>query len=55
MSNYSAKNERIKRAYFDYLAEADGRSESTINGVCKSISRFEHYTEFKDFVTFRKE
>lgn len=55
MSNYSSKNERIKRAYFDYLAEADGRSESTINGVCKSISRFEYYTGFKDFATFRKE
>jgi hypothetical protein len=42
-------NERIKRAYFTYLVEAQGFSEATLDGVAKAINRFETYTKFRDF------
>ena len=31
MTSYSATNERIKRLYFAYLAEAQGHSEQSID------------------------
>jgi hypothetical protein len=43
------QNERIKRAYFIYLAEAKGFSEATLDGVAKALNRFETYTKFRDF------
>ncbi len=41
MTKPNAANERIKRQYFGYLAEAKGRDEATIDGVAKSLARFE--------------
>lgn len=55
MSNYHPKNERTKRDYFRWLAEADSKSAKTIDIIRKSISRFEEYTGYKDFSTFNKE
>jgi hypothetical protein len=55
MSSYNAANERMKRQYFAYLAEAQGHSEQTIDAVAKAIARFETYTRFKDFKTFHIE
>src|SRR6476661_8685313 len=55
MANYNAANERIKRQYFAYLAEALGHSEQTIDAVAKAIARFEAYTRYKDFKTFHIE
>lgn len=55
MKKYNARNERIKEVYYRYLAEVDGRSVSTIDGICKSIVRFEEYNRFKDFGTFNRE
>jgi integrase len=55
MTSYSAPNERIKRQYFVYLAEALGHSEQTIDGVAKAIARFEAYTKCKDFKSFHIE
>jgi integrase len=55
MPSYNAVNERIKRQYFAYLAEAQGHSEQTIDGVAKAIARFEAYTRYKDFKTFHIE
>lgn len=55
MTKYHPQNERIKRDYFRWLAEADSKSEMTIDGIRKSILRFEEYTRFKDFGTFNKE
>lgn len=52
MRKYNAKNERIKHDYFRYLAEADGKSAATIEGVRKSLLRFEEHNHFKDFSTF---
>ena len=55
MRYFNAANERIKRQYFAYLAEAQGHSEQTIDAVAKAISRFEAYTRCKDFKTFHIE
>jgi integrase len=55
MTGHNAANERIKRQYFAYLAEAQGHSEQTIDAVAKAIARFEAYTRYKDFKTFHIE
>lgn len=47
------KNERIKREYFQYLREADRKSEATVRGIEKAITRFEEYTNFADFGKFK--
>jgi integrase len=55
MTSHNAANERIKRQYFTYLAEALGHSEQTIDAVAKAIARFEAYTRYKDFKSFHIE
>lgn len=55
MKKYNAKNERMKESYYRYRMEVDGKSESAIDGICKSLRRFEEYNKFKDFSTFNKE
>ena len=55
MTKTNAANERIKRHYFHYLREALGRDEATIDGVAKSIARFEKATGAKDFKRFHRE
>lgn len=52
MKTHSAENERIKRRYFAYLKEAMRQSDQTLDGVAKSLARFEEYTKFKDFKAF---
>jgi integrase len=48
-------NERLKRRYFQYLREALGRDEATIDGVAKALTRFEETTRAKDFNRFHRE
>src|SRR5262245_15517089 len=55
MISHNAANERIKRQYFTYLAEAQGHSEQTIDAVAKAIARFEAHTRYKDFKAFHVE
>ena len=55
MTKTNAANERIKREYFRYLREALGRDEATIDGVAKSLARFEESTGGKDFKRFHRE
>src|SRR6266550_7845851 len=55
MKTHNPQNERIKRAYFTYLAEAKGFSEATLDAVAKAMNRFETYTKFRDFKAFRIE
>ena len=55
MTSHNPANERIKRQYFAYLAEAQGHSEQTIDAVAKAIARFEAYTRYKDFKAFHIE
>jgi integrase len=55
MTKHNAANERIKREYFRYLAEAKGRDVATIDGVAKSLARFEEATKAKEFKRFHRE
>src|SRR3954469_13159655 len=55
MTKPSAANERIKREYFAYLREAHGRDETTIDGIAKSLVRFEESTKARDFERFDRE
>ena len=55
MKTHNPQNERIKRAYFTYLAEAKGFSEPTLDGIAKAMNRFESYTKFRDFKAFHIE
>src|SRR6266571_5046630 len=55
MKTHNPQNERIKRAYFTYLAEAKGFSEATLDVVARSLNRFETYTKFRDFKAFHIE
>lgn len=55
MTNLNPQNERIKKAYFIYLKEADQKAEATINCIRKAILRLEEYTSFKSFKSFNKE
>lgn len=52
---HNAANERVKREYFRYLKEAKGRDEATIDGVAKSLARFEDATGRKEFRRFHRE
>ena len=51
---HNAANERIKREYFRYLAEAKGRDEATIDAVAKSLARFEETTRAREFKRFHR-
>ena len=55
MLKHNPDNERIKHKYFSFLKEAMRQSEPTIDGVAKSLARFEKYNNYKDFKTFRPE
>ena len=55
MKTHNSQNERIKRAYFTYLAEARGFSEPTLDSIAKALNRFETYTKFRDFKAFHIE
>lgn len=55
MSKPNPRNERIKRDYVRYLAEARGRDTATVNRVLKSLVRFEESTRRKDFKAFHRE
>lgn len=55
MTKPNPANERIKREYLGYLAEALGRDEATIDTVAKAIARFEDSTGRRDFSRFHRE
>ncbi len=55
MAKHNPANERIKRDYFRFLAEAKGRDETTIDRVAKSLARFEDSTGHKPFRKFHRE
>ena len=55
MAKHNAANERVKRDYFLWLAQAKGRDTATIDRVAKSLSRFEESTGHKDFKRLHRE
>ncbi len=54
MTKRNPDNERIKLRYFEFLKQADGKSEATIRQVEKAILRFEEFTRFADLKTFNQ-
>ena len=55
MRKHNADNERIKRKYLIFEAEARQQSEASIDSIAKSIARFEEYTKRRDFKRFHYE
>ena len=55
MTKHHAKNERIKRKYFIYLAEAKRLSEKSIDNAATAIAAFEQSTNKRDFAAFHIE
>lgn len=55
MTTHNAENERVKRAYFEYLKEARRYSELSVDSVAKALNRFEVYTKFRPFKAFHIE
>ncbi len=53
MTRINPVNERIKRRYFHYLLEAEGRSEKTINIARLSIAQYDRFTQVKDYRGFK--
>jgi len=52
MKKHNPANERIKYKYFDFLKEAKGHSEPTVDAAAKALNRFEVYSKFRDFKVF---
>ena len=55
MRKYNAENERLKRQYEQYLREAKGQDEKSIDKVRAALVKFEKSTKFKAFKSFRVE
>ena len=55
MSKHNPENERIKRKYFAYLKEAKRHSEPTVDAAAKALSRFEEYTQRRNFRAFHSQ
>lgn len=53
MKKNSTNNVRILHEYIKYLSEAKRLDQSTVDGVMKSINRFEEYIAYIDFNKFR--
>lgn len=53
MKKNSTKNARILYEYAKYLREAKQLDDSTVDGVMKSVNRFEEATNYLDFKKFR--
>ncbi len=51
----NAANERIKRAYLNWLQGSKGRHEASLDAVAKALERFDEYNKRKDFVKFHFE
>ncbi len=55
MPKHNPANARIKREYFQYLKEANRRSEASIDAVAKALDRFEDANGHKDFRKFHRQ
>ena len=52
MTKVNFKNEVVKRKFFKWLKEANGRCNSTVNSIEKAILIYEDFTNVADFATF---
>lgn len=53
MKKNNTNNTRILYDYIKFLSDAKRQDQSTIDGVMKSINRFEEYTNYLDFSKFK--
>ena len=49
---HNPKNERVKHKYFVFLKEAKRLNDSSIDSVAQALSKYEIYTQYKDFKYF---
>jgi site-specific recombinase XerD len=52
MRKFNAENERIKRRYEQYLREAKGQDDKSVDKVRAALVKFEDCTKFKAFRSF---
>ena len=55
MKKHNPENERTKRAYFTFLKEAKGLSETSVDAAATAIARFEAYSRWRSFNAFHFE
>jgi site-specific recombinase XerD len=55
MAKHNAANEVAKRDYLSWLANAQGRSETTLDAVAAAIHRFEAFNGYRDFRGYRRQ
>lgn len=55
MPAVNVKNEKAKHKYYDYLKEAQGFSQKSIEAIQKAIYRYEEFTNGEDFAGFNSE
>jgi hypothetical protein len=53
MDKLNPRNERIKRDYFEFLRQADQKSEATVRGIEKALLRLEEHTGWVDFALYK--
>lgn len=54
MAKRRDENTRIKREYYQFLREARGRSEASIDAVASALDRFDKANSNKDYRTFHR-
>lgn len=52
---HNPENERIKHRYLTYKREAGQHSEASLDAIAKALHRFESYTGFQPFKTYRQQ
>jgi hypothetical protein len=52
MRKFNAENERLKRRYEQYLREAKGQDDKSIDKVRAALVKFEDCTKFMPFKSF---
>jgi integrase len=55
MKTHHADNVRIKHKYLEYLKEAKGHAETSLDSVAQALDRFEAYSHHRDFKAFHPE
>lgn len=55
MRRHNSENEAIKRDYVEWLRNANGRDESTLDIALAAIHAFEAFNRYASFKTFRRE
>lgn len=55
MPAVNVRNEKAKHRYYDYLKEAQGFSQKSIDAIQKAIYRYEEFSKGEDFANFNSE